>query len=145
MLSNRSVRKELRGLPSSLLANIRKKQARRDQRQRLEKQASVAQCDPILKHLAPLSEMIYSYVHKARKEVFVLKDLVQHIVGAGTTCVSTERARKQLEALAKQAPEWCTISLSLHGKKNLVRFNTQASYPEIRRKLVHCAEKPREH
>merc|ERR1711871_767394 len=58
VVSNTSIRKELRGLPSSLLANIRKKQARRDQRQRLEKQASVAQCDPILKHLAPLSEMI---------------------------------------------------------------------------------------
>ena len=123
-----------------MLANIRKKQARSDQRQRLQRQASAAKRDPVLSRLAPLSELLYSHFHKIRRSCNELRELVSIIVGAGTAVTSAEEAQKQLEALARCVPEWCTISLSIDGKRKLVRLNNAADYRAVRCKLVRNAE-----
>ena len=129
------VRKELRGLPLSLLANLRKKTAQRDAREAKNADVAVLAKAAMHRSLPALSELLYAYFRQQRRGVLPLAQVTRHAASAGTALVSAAEAEERVRAVAAFVPEWCAIAKGMDGKL-LLRLDQCQDFPTVRRKLA---------
>ena len=135
----KQVRKELRGLPLSLLANLRKKTEQRESREAAQRDAGELATAALHRSLPALSELLYGYFRQQRRGCLALQQVVRHATSSGTTLMSAAEAEERVRAIAKLVPEWCTVAKGMEGKW-LLRLDQQSDFPAVRRKLVAATQ-----